>query len=113
MDNLANILQKVGVGRILALVGGVMVMVVLFSMVFQRVNEAPLTLLYGGLNIEEAQQISNLLTTENIAHDLRAGGSAVYVPADQVVVYRVMKFLINPAASVPPVLCKISMPAGH
>ena len=41
-------------------------------------------LLYEGLNPEEASKITDVITEKGISYELRAGGTSIYVPNDQV-----------------------------
>src|SRR5262249_53224227 len=67
-----------------ALVGGGLGVIML------RGDAADKALLFSGLDLEEASEITNKLKTANIEFKLEGGGSAVFVSADKVDAARMM-----------------------
>lgn len=82
-------LARFGVGRlaaILGLTGGAAAALVIFTMSMNSGDDA---LLYAGLQPSDAAAVTQRLDAASIPYELREGGSAVYVPTDQVDAARV------------------------
>lgn len=83
MEALLNAFRSLGPARILALFVGIAAVIAISALVVNRIQTPGLSLLYGGLNEQEAGRITDYLATQNIAYETRADGS-VYVPSDKV-----------------------------
>lgn len=83
MDNLLNTLKALGPARIATLAIAFVVLLALFGAVLNRVNQAPMSLLYGGMEQAEASKIATFLDSSNIKYEVRGEG-AIYVPQDKV-----------------------------
>jgi flagellar M-ring protein FliF len=81
LDNLLNTLKALGPTRIATLAVAMVVLLLLFSTVLTRVSEQPMSLLYGGMEQQEASKVASFLDSQNIHYEVRGDG-AVYVPQD-------------------------------
>jgi len=62
---------------------GIAAVIAISALVINRAQTPSLTLLYGGLNAQEASRINDYLSSQNIPHETRGEG-AIYVPGNQV-----------------------------
>lgn len=84
MNPLLQQLANFGVGRlaaILGLTGGAAAALVFFTMSMNSNGEA---LLFSGLGPSDAASVSERLDSAGITYSLREGGSAIYVPSNEV-----------------------------
>ena len=58
--------------------------------VSSNIGDGSRALLYSGLDLTEAGQIAERLDQAGVPHELRAGGTAIYVAPDQVLSARLM-----------------------
>lgn len=84
MNSLLNTLNQFGPMRLIIILGVTIgVTVALMTMSF-RIGTADKTLLYSGLDLKEAAEISARLDQMGVAYDLGAGGSTILVPRKKV-----------------------------
>jgi flagellar M-ring protein FliF len=83
VENLLNTLRALGPTRIATLAVALVVLLVLFSAVITRVSEAPMALLYGGMEQQTASKAAAFLDSQNVQYEIRGTG-AIYVPQDRV-----------------------------
>lgn len=83
VNNLLNTLKALGPTRIATLAIALVVLLLLFSAVLTRVSESPMSLLYGGMEQQEASKVASFLDGQNIHYEVRGDG-AVYVPQNKV-----------------------------
>ena len=89
METLRNFTRTLGPLR-LAVLGGVMLALLgFFAWIIAHVSTPPQALLYGDLDVAEAGKIVGELETSGVPYQLGSGGTAVFVPADQVARMRV------------------------
>jgi flagellar M-ring protein FliF len=69
--------------RLTAIAGGGVAVLAFFIYVMARMSSPPMELLYGGLELQDANQIVTKLQTDKIPYELRREGSEVWVPKDQ------------------------------
>ncbi|MEQ8404029.1 MAG: flagellar basal-body MS-ring/collar protein FliF [Oceanicaulis sp.] len=84
MEALQQQLARFGIGRLAAILGltaGAAAALVIFTMTMNSSGQA---LLYSGLQPNDAAAVSERLDSAGLAYELREGGTAVYVDADQV-----------------------------
>ena len=84
MNSFFEQLVKFGVGRLIAIFGltaGAAIGLVIFTSYMNGSGDA---LLFSGLQPADAATVTQRLDQANISYTLAEGGSAVYVPADQV-----------------------------
>jgi flagellar M-ring protein FliF len=85
-----DLLLKAGPTRLFAALGVLAVVAaVLFTLVF-RVGGEEKALLFSGVDLKEAGEISAQLEAADIKYELRADGSAIYVPRSEVLSARLM-----------------------
>ncbi len=77
-------LRALGPMRLAAMVLVALASLGLIAFLAFRNTDGPMSLLYGDLEMREAEQIVDQLDRARIPHQLAAGGSRVLVPADQV-----------------------------
>jgi len=69
--------------RLTAIAGGGVAVLAFFIYMMARLSSPPMELLYGGLELQDANQIVTKLQTDKIPYELRHDGSEVWVPKDQ------------------------------
>ncbi len=83
-------LQRFGIGRLAAVIGGAAgVAAVLAALVF-HIGGEPQSLLYSGLDLREASEITAALEQGGVPHETRGDGSTIMVPRDRVGSTRLM-----------------------
>ena len=83
MENFTQIIKNLGVTRILVLLIATLVLLGLFSAIIMRANQAPMVILYGGMQAKEASAIVSRLEGMGVKYEVKGSGS-VYVPQDKV-----------------------------
>jgi flagellar M-ring protein FliF len=82
-------LKNLGTMRLTGIAGvGVAILAFVIYMM-ARLSSPPMELLYGNLDLTDANQVTKALDTEKVGYELRAGGSEIWVPADQKLSLRV------------------------
>jgi flagellar M-ring protein FliF len=89
MNGLLDGLKSLGIARLAALAVVTLGMLGLFALLALRGGSAPMSLLYGDLDLRDAGQITEQLTSQHIAFQVAGGGTQVLVPADLVAQARV------------------------
>ncbi|HEY3814936.1 MAG TPA: flagellar basal-body MS-ring/collar protein FliF [Caulobacteraceae bacterium] len=84
MGGLFSILQRFGIGRVIAVLGAAAGAVAVLAMVVFHVGGEPESLLYSNLDLKEASQITGALSQANIKYDSKGDGSVIMVPRDKV-----------------------------
>ena len=77
-------LSGMGPGRLLAMLGVGASLIGLFIFLTLRISAPSMSLLYGDLAISDSSEIVSRLETQSIPFEIRANGTQVYVPEDQV-----------------------------
>lgn len=83
MDGLVNFLRAVGPGRLIVLLFGLAAVFSIMFLVVTQASKPPLTLLYGGLDAQEASEIAQMLDGMSVTYEVR-NNSSVYVPQNMV-----------------------------
>ncbi len=89
VDNLFQQLRSLGPGRLAAMAGvaiGLLGFIIFFA---SRLTQQPMELLYSDLAPSDAKAMLSELDKRHVPYELRNGGSAVYVPANQQLKLRV------------------------
>lgn len=81
---LAALLGALGAERIVAITVAILALAGLLGFIGMRALEAPYTLLYAGLALEDTRTIVTRLQAMDVPHKLSPAGDAVLVPADRV-----------------------------
>ena len=90
MNPFAGLIQRFGLGRIVAILGGSAgVAADLFAVVTQ-IGTAPQALLYSNLDLKEASQITQSLDQAGIKYEAKGDGSTIMVPRDKVASTRLL-----------------------
>lgn len=84
MDGLLQFIRNMGTGRLIAMGGVLILVVVFFITVANSVTTSSMSTLYTDLDPAAASSISQQLTAENIPHDSDPTGRSILVPSDQV-----------------------------
>lgn len=84
MDTFFENMQKLSVGRLLALVGVIGGTAAFLFWAVSKVMTPPLELLYADLTPSDSGQIISKLEGMSIPHEVRGDGTQIYVPADNV-----------------------------
>jgi flagellar M-ring protein FliF len=69
--------------RLTAIAGGGVVVLAFVIYMMARMSSPPMELLYGGLDLQDANMIVNKLQAEKVVYELRHEGSEVWVPKDR------------------------------
>lgn len=84
LNNLRQVWQQASLTHKLTLVGIVLAFVGVTIPLLYWSSRPNYALLYGNLAQEDAAKIAEKLRDENIPHELRSGGTSVYVPVEKV-----------------------------
>jgi len=84
VNGMMQTLRSLGGTRV-AIMGGITAaLIAFFVFVVGRMTTAPMTLLFGELDLQESAQIVGKLETMKVPFELRANGTQILVPDDQV-----------------------------
>jgi flagellar M-ring protein FliF len=83
-------LQRFGLGRVAAIIGGAAAAIAVLAMVLLNVGNQPQSLLYANLDLKEASEITAALDQANIKYDAKGDGSTIMVDRDTVASTRLM-----------------------
>lgn len=83
MNSLIQTLQRLGFGRVIALVVVGAGILGFFGFFANKLAQPPMALLYSELAANDAGQIIAKLEAQNVPVDLRAGGTQIWVPKDK------------------------------
>ncbi|MEM8987856.1 MAG: flagellar basal-body MS-ring/collar protein FliF [Pseudomonadota bacterium] len=84
MNGLSELINKIGLLRLAAVIGVTGGVAAALMAIMLRLGEPPMGLLFAGLELEDAQEVTQYLDQANIPYQLRSGGSAILAPSDQV-----------------------------
>jgi len=84
LQNINVVWQKIGVVQRALLIGIVMACVIIGGLLTRWATRADMRLLYKGLSPEQAAKIVDKISEANVAYELKAGGTSIYVPEEQV-----------------------------
>jgi len=88
VNGLLQSLRSLGLVRLGAIGAALVGMAVFFVVLANRVTTAEMALLYGDLDLKDSGQIVQKLETMNVPYELRAQGTQIMVPGDQVMKLR-------------------------
>ncbi len=83
MNSFIQSLKKLGTTRLTAIAGGGVAVLAFVIYLLARMSSPQMELLYGGLELADANQIVNKLQADKIPYELRHEGSEVWVPKDR------------------------------
>ncbi len=89
MNGLLQSLKNLDAMRLTAIAGGGVAVLAFVIFMLARLSSPPMEMLYGNLDLEDANQITHALDTDKVGYELRAGGTEIWVPADQKLPLRV------------------------
>ena len=89
MNPFADLIKNLGPMRLAALVGTAIATVGFFIFMVSRISTGSMSLLYSDLATADSGGIVNELETRNIPYQLKANGTQIFVPADDVLRLRV------------------------
>jgi len=76
-------LKNLGTMRLTVIAGGGVAVLAFFIYVMARMSTPPMELLYGGLELSDANAIVTKLQTDKVPYELRRDGTEVWVPSDR------------------------------
>ncbi len=88
MESLTNLINRIGLPRIAAMVIVAVLMLGFFAFLIMRSQTPNLAPLYSGLSLEDSSAIISELQTLNIPYDLRGEGDTILIPRDQITTMR-------------------------
>ncbi|MBV8533999.1 MAG: flagellar M-ring protein FliF [Alphaproteobacteria bacterium] len=83
MGDLLDNLRRLGPVKVALLGGVVLGMIAFFFFVSTRLTAPPMSLLFGQLSPDDANQIAAKLDSEGVPYELRSGGTQIWVPEDR------------------------------
>lgn len=83
MNAFLQSLKNLGTMRLTAIAGGGVAVLAFIIYVMARMSSPPMEMLYGGLDLQDANMIVNKLQTEKVTYELRHEGSEIWVPRDR------------------------------
>ena len=90
MGQLTALLQRFGIGRLAALVGGALGLVAVLVAISMRIGGEPQALLYSNLDLKEASEIAAALDAAGVDYEAKGDGSTLMVPRDEVASSRLL-----------------------
>jgi flagellar M-ring protein FliF len=75
-------LKNLGTMRLTVIAGGGVAVLAFFIYVMARMSSPPMELLYGGLDLSDANTITTKLQADKTPYELRRDGTEIWVPAD-------------------------------
>jgi len=88
VESLTNLINRIGLPRIAAMVIVAVLMLGFFAFLIMRSQTPNLAPLYSGLSLEDSSAIISELQTLNIPYDLRGEGDTILIPRDQITTMR-------------------------
>ena len=82
MNSFLQSLKNLGTMRLTAIAGGGVAVLAFLIYVTARMSSPPMEMLYGGLDLQDANVIVNKLQTDKVPYELRRDGTEVWVPRD-------------------------------
>ncbi|MCR9175256.1 MAG: flagellar basal-body MS-ring/collar protein FliF [Alphaproteobacteria bacterium] len=89
MNPFADLIKNLGPMRLAALVGTAIATVGFFIFLVSRISTGSMSLLYSDLASADSGEIVNELESRSIPYQLKANGTQIFVPADEVLRLRV------------------------
>ena len=90
MNPLAGLIQRFGVGRLIAILGGAAGVAAALAAIVMHLGAAPKALLYSNLDLKEAGSITQALDQAGIRYEVKGDGSTILVDRDKVASTRLM-----------------------
>lgn len=84
MNGIIEFLKALGPARLAAMGVVTAVLIGFFAFIMMRVTEPVLSPLYTDLSFEDSIQITKLLETQNVAHEVRDEGAVILAPKEQI-----------------------------
>lgn len=83
MDSILETLKKIGIARLVVL--GVMLIAIFGTglMMYSKVSTPSMSLIYGGIETQDAAKIVTKLESLGVPFQLKGDGTQIYVPSDQ------------------------------
>lgn len=88
MDNLTQLINRIGLPRLAAMATVAVLMLGFFGFLMMRAQTPNLAPLYTGLSLEDSSAIVAELQTQNVPFELRGDGDTILVPRDQITTLR-------------------------
>ncbi|MTJ81979.1 MAG: flagellar M-ring protein FliF [Telmatospirillum sp.] len=83
MNSFLQSLKNLGTVRLTAIAGGGVAMLAFIIYMVARMSSPQMEMLYGGLDLQDANQIVTRLQTEKVPYELRREGAEIWVPRDR------------------------------
>lgn len=90
MNPFAGLIQRFGLGRLIAILGGSAGLAAALFAIVLNVGAQPKALLYANLDLKEAGQITQALDQAGIKYEVKGDGSTILVERDKVASARLM-----------------------
>src|SRR5271155_3425435 len=83
MEAFLRFLRELGQTRLMALIGAGVITLALIFFITTRISTSPMTPIYTDLSLDDSGKIVAELDKESVTYELRANGTEVLVPSDQ------------------------------
>ncbi|HVI52172.1 MAG TPA: flagellar basal-body MS-ring/collar protein FliF [Candidatus Sulfotelmatobacter sp.] len=83
MNSFLQSLKNLGTMRLTVIAGGGVAVLAFFIYVMARMSTPPMEMLYGGLELADANAIVTKLQTDKVPYELRRDGTEIWVAADR------------------------------
>ncbi len=83
MNSFLQSLKKLGATRLTAIAGGGVAVLAFVIYLLARMSSPPMEMLYGGLDLPDANQIVTKLQADKVPYELRRDGTEIWVPKDR------------------------------
>jgi flagellar M-ring protein FliF len=83
VNGILQSLRNLGPMRLTGIAGAGVAVLAFIIFMMARLSSPPMEMLYGNLDLEDANQITKVLDQDKVGYELRAGGTQIWVPADQ------------------------------
>jgi flagellar M-ring protein FliF len=83
LNSFVQSLKKLGTTKLIAIAGGGVAVLAFLIYVAARVSSPPMEMLYGGLELQDANAIVSKLQADKVPYELRRDGTEIWVPQDR------------------------------
>jgi flagellar M-ring protein FliF len=90
LNQFSAFVQRFGMGRLIATIGGGLGLVAIMAAIMMRMGAEPKSLLFSGVDLKEASEITAALEQAGVKYEVKGDGSTIMVERDQVASARLM-----------------------
>ena len=90
MNQFSAFVQRFGMGRLIATIGGGLGLVAIMAAIMMRMGAEPKSLLFSGVDMKEASEITAALDQAGVKYEVKGDGSTIMVDRDKVASTRLL-----------------------